>query len=326
MLSNLDIYEAKTMLLSLFNILVFPGFIFLMAFGMLVEYIDRKLHARLQNRVGPPWFQPSADFLKLVGKEDFIPEEADKVMFTIMPIIALAANVTTFFYVPVWAAQSLFSFQGDVIVVLYLLTIPTLTFFLAGWYSTSMYSTIGAVRSITQLFAYEVPLFLSILAAALLANTWSLSGMTVFYSKHPLYCLANIIGFGVSLVALLSKLEKVPFDIPEAETEIVAGSFTEYSGKSLAFFRLAIDIEMVVGAALLAAVYLPFGMVNAGVFFGTILFMVKVIFIVCLLTLARSVFARLRIDQMVNFFWKYVAPLAFLQLLIDLVLKVFQSH
>ena len=224
---------------TLFHILIFPGFLFLCLFGLAAEFVDRKLCARLQNRIGPPWFQPVADFIKLVAKADMIPEQADPAIFTLMPIIALASTVTAFFYIPLWHQQALLSFKGDVIVVLYLLTIPTLTFFLGGWYARSTFSMIGAARSITQLFAYEIPLFLSILAPAMLANTWSFSEMTVYYSNHHWFGLFNLAAFCVALVSLLGKLEKVPFDIPEAETEIVAGSFSEYSGRLLAFFRMA---------------------------------------------------------------------------------------
>jgi NADH-quinone oxidoreductase subunit H len=179
---------------------------------------------------------------------------------------------------------------------------------------------IGAVRTLTQLFSYEVLLFLSILAPALLANTWSLSEMTVFYSDRPYLMLFNLIAFFIALVALLGKLEKVPFDISEAETEIVGGTFTEYSGRLLALFRLAIDIEMVVGASLIAAVFLPFGLGLTPVL-GFILYILKVVFIVFLLSAGRTIFARLRIDQMVSVCWKYFAPLAFLQILIILLIK-----
>ena len=288
----------------------------------MAEYFDRKLHARLQNRVGPPWFQPLADFIKLLGKEEIIPGEADRSMFKLAPIFALTASVTAFFYIPMWGPQALSSFHGDLIVVLYLLTIPTLTFFLGGWYSRSLYSSLGAVRSITQLFAYEIPLFVSILAPALLAGTWSLSELAAYYQAHPFYWLFNLVGFGVAVVALLGKLERVPFDSPEAETEIVAGSFTEYGGRLLAYFRMAIDIETVVGASLLAAVFLPFGFALSPAF-GFILYLAKVFFVVAIMALLRTVFARLRIDQMIDFCWKYVAPIAFLQILFNLVLKGF---
>ncbi|MGA2916228.1 MAG: complex I subunit 1 family protein [Sedimentisphaerales bacterium] len=305
---------------TLLNILIFPGFLFVCLFGMVMEYVDRKLCARLQNRIGPPWFQPLADFIKLVAKANMIPEYADPTIFTFMPVLALAATTTAFLYVPIWQQQALLSFKGDVIVVLYLLTIPTFTFFLGGWYARGPFSMIGAARSITQLFAYEIPLFLSVLAPAMLANTWSLGEITVFFSKHPWLILFNIVGFVVALISLLGKLEKVPFDIPEAETEIVAGSFSEYSGKLLAIFRLSMDVELVVVSSVVSAVFLPFGL-NYGFAAGFALYIVKVLFIVSLLSLLRNVFARLRIDQMINFCWKYLAPIALLQLVADLILK-----
>ena len=308
------------MLNQLFLILVFPGFLFLASFGLLAEFVDRKIYARLQNRMGPPWFQPLADFIKLLGKEDLIPTEANQRMFKVTPLFALTSIVVSFLYIPLWQPQALFSFKGDVIVVLYLLTIPTLTFFIGGWYSTSLYARIGSVRAITQLFAYEVPFFMGILAAALLANTWSFSEITLFYNQHPWYWVFNFVGFGVCLVALLGKLEKAPFDIPEAETEIVAGSFTEYSGRLFAFFRLAIDMEMVVGSSLLAAVFLPFGF-SPNPIVSFLFFIGKVLFIISLLSLMRTVLARMRIDQMIRFYWKYLAPFALLQLVADLILK-----
>jgi NADH-quinone oxidoreductase subunit H len=308
------------MLKAFFNILIFPGLLFLFIFGLFGEFVDRKLHARFQNRVGPPWFQPLADFIKLISKEEIIPAEADFMVFKLMPILALTASSAAILYIPILAERSVFSFNGDVIVVLYLLTIPTFTYFLGGWYSRSVYSMIGAVRSLTQLFAYEVPLFLCILASALLADTWSLSGMVTFYNHHPGYWFCNIIGFVVALVCLLGKLEKVPFDIPEAETEIVAGSFTEYSGMLLAFIRTSFNIEMIVGASLLLAVFLPFGF-HLPFAVRLPLYIIQVLLIIALISFLRSLFARLRLDQMINLCWKYFAPLAFLQVLLNLVLK-----
>lgn len=302
--------------------IVFPGFVFLGILGMIFEYVDRILYARMQNRKGPPWYQPFADFIKLASKEDVIPREADSVMFKITPLLAATATVVASFYIPLWGPQALHSFTGDAVVVIYLLTIPTMSFFLAGWYSTSLYSTVGAVRTITQLFAYEVPLFLVILAPGILARTWSLSEMAAFYNQHPLLCLSNIVGFVVAIVALQGKLERIPFDIPEAETEIVAGTFTEYSGRLLLMFRLAISIETVVGAALISAVFLPFGY-GLGWALGFVLFIVKVAFVMFILAVFKTSVARLRIEQMVNFCWRYVAPAAVLQLFISLILSAF---
>jgi NADH-quinone oxidoreductase subunit H len=308
------------MINTLFFILIFPGFLFVSIFGLAAEFIDRKLYARLQNRVGPPWYQTFADFIKLLGKAELTPGEANPKIFRIAPLFALTAVITAFLYIPIWKTESLFSFNGDIIVVLYLLTIPTLAIFIGGWYSTSLFARIGSVRSVTQLFAYEVPLFMSILSSALLANTWSLKKLAIFYQQCPWYCLFNLLGLGISLVALLGKLEKTPFDIPEAETEIVAGSFTEYSGKLLALLKLTLDIEMVLGATLLAAVFLPFDL-GLGPIIGFILYLIKVLGIIALLSLLRTVFARLRIDQMINLCWKYITPLALLQLLFNLTIK-----
>ncbi len=308
------------MLKALFQILIFPGVLFLFVFGLCGEFIDRKLCARFQNRIGPPWFQPLADFIKLVSKEEIIPEEADIKVFKLMPVLALTASSVSILYIPTLAERSAFSFNGDVIVVLYLLTLPTFTYFLGGWYSRGVYSMIGAVRSLTQLFAYEVPLFLVILASALLADTWSLSGMVAFYSRHLGYWFCNIIGFGVALICFLGKLEKVPFDIPEAETEIVAGSFTEYNGRLLALIRTSFNIEMIVGASLLAAVFLPFGL-NLWPALIFPFYLLQVLFIIVIITFLRLLFARLRLDQMISFCWRFLAPLAFLQVILNLIFK-----
>ena len=308
------------MLKALFYILVFPGFLFLFIFGFIAEYVDRKLYARFQNRIGPPWFQPVADFIKLISKEEIIPEEADVTVFKLMPVFALVSSSAAILYIPIWSTHAVFHFNGDIIVVLYLLAVPTLCYFLGGWYSRSIFSMVGAIRSLIQLFAYEVPLFLCILASSLLADTWSISEMVTFYSNHLGYWFCNLLGFGVAIISLLGKLEKVPFDIPEAETEIVAGAFTEYGGRFLAALRMALNVELVVGSSLLAAVFLPFGL-NLKPFALFIFYLVQVFFIIAVISFLRTLFARLRLDQMINFCWKYLAPLAFVQVLLNLILK-----
>ncbi len=304
----------------LFHIFVFPGLLFLFFAGFLVEYIDRKLYARFQNRIGPPLFQPFADFVKLTAKEEVVPEDADVAIFKLMPLVAFTSCITAFLIIPMWTTSTPFSFSGDLIVVLYLLTLPTLSFFLGAWYSKSLYSMVGAVRSITQLFAYEIPLFLGVLTPALLADSWSMREITEFYAAHPWYWLFNLVAFGVSFIALMGKLEKVPFDIPEAETEIVAGSFTEYSGRLFAFIRMTLNIELIAGSALLAAVFMPWGM-HLPLYATIPLFFAKILLIVILVALMRTLLARFRIDQMITFCWKYLAPVAFIQILATLVIK-----
>ena len=306
--------------LSLFYIIIFPGFLFLSAISLVFEYVDRKLYAKLQNRMGPPWYQPLADIIKLLSKETIIPREADKRLFSAIPIFALASTTAAFLYIPIWGTQSLFPFESDLIVVLYFLTVPTLTFFLAGWFSSSLYAEIGAIRAMTQLFAYEVPLYMCLLGPALLANTWSISGIAAFYQQHPALALFNLPGLFVAIFAAQGKLERVPFDIPDAETEIVGGTFTEYSGRLLAMFRMALDSELVVVAALIAAVFFPFTFTGSAIL-GFVVFLVKVFVVVFLLALMRTALARFRLDQMIAFCWKVLAPVSLAQILIDLIVK-----
>jgi NADH-quinone oxidoreductase subunit H len=304
---------------SIFYILVFPGILFLGAYGLVAEFADRKIYARLQNRKGPPWFQPLADFIKLMSKETIIPAEADKRIFKALPVFALAAVSTVVLYTPIWGTNAILSFDGDIIVILYLLTIPTLTFFLGGWYSSSLFAALGSVRALTQLFAYEVPLFMALLGPAILAGSWNVSEIAAYYASHPVLAIANIPGFVAALIATQGKLERVPFDIPDAETEIVAGSFTEYGGRLLALFRMSIDVEMVVVASLLSAIFIP--LFSGNVWLGMLFYIIKTLFIVFLLSAMRAALARLRIEQMVRFCWRVLTPIALAQIFIDVLLK-----
>jgi NADH-quinone oxidoreductase subunit H len=307
-------------LIELVEVLVFPGLGFLVVYALFCEWVDRRAYARLQNRWGPPWFQPFADLIKLAAKEDVVPAGADRAFFTALPIFDVAAVACAFLYIPVFGARAVFSFSGDIIVVAYLLSLPTLILFLAGWYSNNAFSALGSMRTVTQLLAYEVPLLLAILGPAMLAGSWSVSDAAVFMRTHPALLPLNVIGFLVSLIALQGKLERVPFDIPEAETEIVAGTFTEYSGRRLALFRLATDMEMVVGAALIANLFLG-GTAAVGPVPGFILFLAETLFVVLLLSWIRATCARIRIEQMVAFCWRYLVPAALVQVLIFVVVK-----
>jgi NADH-quinone oxidoreductase subunit H len=316
---------------TILYLLVFPGILFLFVYSTFVEWFDRKVYARLQNRMGPTHtgqsglLQPIADFFKLMAKEDIVPKAADKKLFTALPIIGLAVVLTSGLLLPVWhidlAVSSPISFQGDVVILLYLLSLPTLIFFLAGWSSTNAFSIIGGTRVLTMLFGYEVPLFLSVLSPALLAGTWRMAEIASFYRAQPLLILPNLIGFVVAVIAVQAKLERTPFDIPHAETEIVGGTFTEYSGKKLAFFRLMTDVELVVSAGLLATVFL--GGFGGGFILSFVQFILKTLFIVFLLSVLRAVTGRIRVDQVVSFAWKWLAPLAVLQLLIVILIKGF---
>ncbi|GAB4031671.1 MAG: NADH-quinone oxidoreductase subunit NuoH [Elusimicrobiota bacterium] len=304
---------------ALIYIAVFPGFLFLASYGTALQWADRKISAVMQNRVGPPWYQTIADFIKLVSKEVIIPDGADISLFKALPYVAVASVSTAVLFIPVTASPIL-SFQGDMIAVIYLLTIPTATFFLAGWSSTSPYASVGSIRVMTQLFGYEVPLLLALVGPAILAGSWSIADISAYFSANPKMMIFQLIGFAVSLLAVQGKLERVPFDTPHAKNEIVGGQFTEYSGILLALFNLSIDMEMVVAAALINAVFLGGSwQMAAGPAFAV--FLIKTFAIVFLLTSIKAMMARVRIDQMVNFCWKYLAPLAMLQIMLDIYLR-----
>ncbi|OGS20110.1 MAG: hypothetical protein A2252_11200 [Elusimicrobia bacterium RIFOXYA2_FULL_39_19] len=311
-------------------ILIYPGLFFLLSYSLFVEWVDRKVYARLQNRYGPlhtgfaGMLQPTADFIKLMFKEDIVPEKADKFMFSALPIFGLAIVATSSLFLPVWhytAQTSFVSFSGDLIVAVYLLSLATLVLFLAGWHSTSPFATIGGVRVITMLFGYEIPFLLALLGPAILADSWRMMNIAAFYQQTPVLLLVNIIGFFVALISLQAKLERCPFDIPHAETEIVGGTFTEYSGRKLAFFKLMTSIEMVVGSGLIAVVFM--GGFPGGFWIGMAHFVVKTTFIVILLAFIRALCSRIRVEQVVTFSWRYLTPIAILQILIVILVKAY---
>ncbi len=299
--------------------LLFPGFVFLLIYSTALAFADRKLYARLQNRQGPPWYQPIADFLKLLGKDALIPSEANHRMFRGLPLFALAAMATAFLLIPIWGHTAVFSFEGDLIVALYLLAIPTLASFLAGWYSRSLYATVGATRVLTQMFSYEVPLFLAVLAPTLLSGTWSLTGNTAFFSAHPLLLLMNLPAALTMLVAIQCKLERTPFDAPEAETEIVSGPLVEYGGRYLACFTLAKDCELTVLVSLFATLYMPF--LTGAAWLDFVLYVAETLLVLGLLCLMRAVTARLRINQIVAFCWRILLPCALFQVILNLAVR-----
>jgi NADH-quinone oxidoreductase subunit H len=316
---------------SLIYLLIFPGFLFLTTYALFCQYLDRKLYARFQKRVGPPFLQPVADFIKLMAKEDIVPKAADRGMFTGTPIVGLAAVLTAFIFLPVLTLHGIIpSFEGDLIMVLYLLTIPTLAIFLAGWTSGNPFGQIGSMRAIIQMISYEIPFFLALLAPALIVGSWSLGEIVDYQLGGMWLVLLEPIGLIVAIITLQAKLERLPFDIPDAETEIVGGPLTEYSGRRLALFKAMLDIEMVVGAAVIVVLffggfdmiisfndlgwYLPY-IVNGVIFF------IKVLFIVGILALIKAVVARYRIDQMVSLSYRWMIPLSMVQIIIIVLAK-----
>lgn len=303
--------------LSLTAILFFPGGLFLLASGLAYEWADRKLVARFQNRVGPRWFQPLADVVKLLAKEEVVPDGVHAGLFTGLPIVALASVLTAALYAPIVGLPPSHSFSGDLIVTVYLLSLPTLCVGLAGANTIDRFSLIGATRALTQLFSYEAPFLLALLGPAIVTGSWQIDEVMRAADGRWLL-LTQPFGFVVAVIGLMGKLELPPFDAPEAETEVVAGALTEYSGRGLALFRLAKAVSLVVGLTLIAAFYFG-GVPNPLVYFGKTL--------VLLLGIAglQSLFARLRIDQTVSLWWRYGTLLVLVQWFVMIAWKVLVS-
>ena len=300
--------------IPLISLMLFPGGLFLLLSGLIYEWADRKLVARFQNRVGPRWFQPLADVMKLLSKEEVVPHGVQKALFIGLPVAALAAALTAALYVPLAGLKPSFSFTGDLIVTIYMLGLMTLCLGLAGANTASRFSVIGATRTLTQLFSYEAPFMLALLGPAIMAKTWQIGEINLYADGHLWMILTQPIGFLVALVGLMGKLELPPFDAPEAETEIVSGALTEYSGRGLALFRLGKNVELVICLTLVSAFYLG-GLGNP------LEFVLKTAALLLVVAGLQSLFARLRIDQTVGLWWRLGALMALLQLLVLIIIQ-----
>jgi NADH-quinone oxidoreductase subunit H len=282
---------------ALLAIFILPSGLSLLLQGMAYEWARRKMVAQMQNRVGPRWFQPLADTVKLLANEEIVPSGVNRFLFSALPVAALAGALTAALYVPLLGFAPAYSFPGDLIVAVYLLSLLTLCTGLAGANTPGRFSVIGATRTLTQMFSYEAPFLLALLGPAIAAGSWQI-GEILGYSDGRWLVFAQPIGFVIALVGLIGKLEMPPFDAPEAETEIVAGALTEYSGRGLALFQLGRSVELVVGISLVAAFYLG-GVGNPLAYFA------KTLVLLFGLALVQTLMTRLRIDQTVGLWWRF---------------------
>jgi formate hydrogenlyase subunit 4 len=305
-------------------LLVIIGTIGLTAFGLIFglfyKGVDRKLSAHMQGRIGPPLRQPFRDVVKLFTKENIIPENAISWIFNLAPLVGLVATITILLYLPLGGFQPLFMGKGDLILILYLLLIPSLAMVVGGFSSGSPYATVGAQREMATMMAYEFPLAIIIISIA-----WRLSlegGTAVFslttMSSIPVWNIAGplgFIGFIILLLVLLivtpAELSKIPFDSPEAETEIAGGLLVEYSGRNLAMFYLTDGVKTLVMASLIVALFFPYnlspllGLQSYPAYAVDIIFyLFKVLLVVLFsVSLIRVAIARLKIDQIVYTYW-----------------------
>ena len=279
--------------------------------GLITKWVDRKVTARVQWRVGPPWYQPFADVLKLLGKETLLPEHAG-IGFLLAPVVGFVAACLA--AAIIWSAnvRPESGFVGDVIVVIYLLAIPSLMIILGGSLSGNPHASVGASREMKLVLAYELPFVLAILAVILGmgdARTLNLGAIARGEMQGLLPNVACVLGFLISIFCIQAKLGLVPFDIAEAETEIMGGPFVEYSGTPLAMFYMMKAMLFTVLPVFLVTVF--WGGFGPGLG-GWVLGFLKYLVVVVIMVLMRNTNPRVRIDHAVKFFWFGLTPIGIL--------------
>ena len=317
-----------TFLINLVQLLIFPGLLFCVVFGVLMAGIDRKLVARMQRRVGPPILQPWYDFVKCCAKETIIPRCAKKAIFIGAPYLGLACLIVIALFIPVGSYGSAFMAGADLVVILYLLTIAGVTLIIGASSTGSPYAGVGLSREMVAMISYELPFVLVLLAVGRVAGADSGLGCTFSLSTIAAYQAANgpLIAHWALIPAAIAMLLVIPcevgshpFDIAEAETEICEGALAEYSGHPLGVFRLSHYVKMYIMTALFCAMFLggiTVGLAGTvGVVVDVLIFLVLcgVVSFICM-TLPHAVCARLRVEQVFKFYWTVVAGLAALSL------------
>ena len=312
--------------------------------AILLIFMERKVCAAFQCRLGPmrvgPWgiFQVIADVLKMLIKEIFAVDKADKLLYSIAPILVLIGSVGAFSFMPWNKGATILDFNVGIFLMTAISSIGVIGIFIAGWSSNNKYSVISAMRGAVQMISYEMSLGLCLIAAVILTGTMQVSGIVeaqsgpfgwlVFQGHIP-----AIIAFVVFLITGNAEANRGPFDLAEAESELTAGYHTEYSGMGFGFFYLAEFLNLFIVAGVASMVFLGGWMpIHIGVegfdkvmdyIPGFVWFLGKAFALVWVLMWIRWTFPRLRIDQILKLEWKYLMPLSLLNLVLMTVIVAF---
>jgi NADH-quinone oxidoreductase subunit H len=327
-----------------------PLFLFILPFALIAVLLERKVSAHLQDRLGPMrvgyhgLLQTIADILKLIQKEDIVAESTDKKLFNIAPVLVFAGSYAVFAAIPFSGA---FIGSGADVGIFFIIAVSSLVvagILMAGWASNNKYSLLGAMRSAAQIISYEIPTALVVLSIVMLTGTLSLETMSVqqtsFFWNWNLFGGAadgfvqilllpfTVVAFVIFYISSLAEVNRTPFDIPEAESELVAGYHTEYSGMKFAMFFLAEYANMFAVSAIAVAIFLggyqsPFGYIGNTIgiewlvpFEQLFWFTIKGVGLVIVQIWLRWTLPRLRVDQLMTVCWKYLIPYAFVNLII----------
>ena len=313
--------------------------------SLVIIYAELKISAHMQHRIGPyfaggrwGWAQPLADGLKFMQKEDLIPRDADRPVFRFAPMVVLMATLAVFVIVPFSPDLVVRNLDVGVFYALAVGSIATVGVLMAGWSSANKYSLMGGLRAAAQLIAYELPLVLAVVGVVIQAGTMSLVGIVEAQAEPwftigsfdvtvPFLLQGQIVGFAIFMIATLAELNRIPFDMPIAESELVMGYLTEYSGIRFTMFFLAEYAGMFSMSAIAATLFLG-GYHVPGLssdvidVLGPVILMAKVGLLVFLMIWLRWTFPRLREDQLQSLAWRWLVPLALANIAVTGFLKV----
>ncbi len=281
--------------------------------AIILVYVERRISAYMQVRIGPnrvgPWgtLQTVADMIKLMSKEDIMPQGADKWLWILAPVLLFIPAVAAYVVIP-FDNKAIFA---DISIgIFYFIAISsqaTLPFFMAGWASNSKYALVGGMRTVAQMLSYEIPMIFSILGVVMLVGSMRISDIVAAQEGVWFICLQPI-AFVVYVIAATAETNRTPFDLVESESELVAGPFTEYSGMRWALFFLSEYANLLAVSAMATTLFL--GGWNGPWLPGWLWFLLKIGFMVFIFMWFRWTFPRLRVDQLMSFGWKILLPLA----------------
>ncbi len=294
--------------------------------ALFLIWAERKVSAHMQLRPGPMEVGPHgalqslADALKLMGKELITPEEVDKPIYWLAPIVVFLPVLLSFLVIPFSQTMIIRDMNVGIVLIFAFSTLSVLAILMAGWSSNNKYSVFGAIRSVAQNIAYEIPLLVTVMSIILMVGSFKLSDI-VAAQGHTWFIFIQPLAFILFIICATAETNRAPFDLPEAESELVAGFHTEYTGMRFALFFLAEYTNIFIASAVATVLFL--GGWHGPILPGIIWFFIKVYALVFLLMWFRWTFPRVRFDQLVNFSWKILIPLSFVNLLITaFVLKL----
>ncbi|MBF0217762.1 MAG: NADH-quinone oxidoreductase subunit NuoH [Candidatus Omnitrophica bacterium] len=299
---------------------VLLGFIAVNA--MFLIWLERRLCARFQVRIGPNrvgfqgCLQPIADMIKLLQKENIVPKDSDQLIHLLAPIVVFTAAFMAYLSLPFGPKLIALDMDMGILYIFAVTTLSVIGILMAGWGSNNKYSLLGGMRSVAQIISYEIPLVLSIFGVIMLSNTLRLPGIVESQKGFfGWYIFQQPLAFVIYIIAATAELNRAPFDIPEAESELTAGYHTEYSGMRFGIFFLAEFTSMFMVSALAVCLFLG-GWQGFGILPAPLWFIGKCYAVIFLLIWFRWTFPRLRVDQLMAFGWKILTPLAFLNILV----------